>query len=111
MKGEAHSEKGQVEKDLTGLKSEGNESFENDSNFRLDIQSTLLATKKALDEDMKNLSITNVDAQNIQKLSQLFDLPASQAEAILKSNNNDIEKSIDNLLLRFSEFEKSKLAY
>ncbi|TRY52361.1 hypothetical protein CTYZ_00002853 [Cryptosporidium tyzzeri] len=99
------------EKDLTSLNTNNNEGLDGSSNFNFDIQSSLLATKKALDEDMKNLSIVNVDAGNIQKLSQLFDLSFTQAENILKANNNSVEKSIDDLLLNFSDFQNSRLDY
>ncbi|OII70803.1 uncharacterized protein cubi_00948 [Cryptosporidium ubiquitum] len=99
------------EKDLTGLNTNNNEGLDASSNLNFDIQSSLLATKRALDEDMKNLSIVNVDAGNIQKLSQLFDISLLQAENILKTNNNSIEKSVDDLLLNFSDFQNSRLKY
>ncbi|KAH8585023.1 uncharacterized protein ELE39_000974 [Cryptosporidium sp. chipmunk genotype I] len=99
------------EKDLTRLNTNNNEGLDASSNFNFDIQSSLLETKRALDEDMKNISIVNVDAANIQKLSQMFDLSPSQAENILKANGNSIKKSMDDLLLNFSDFQNSRLKY
>lgn len=60
---------------------------------------------------MQNLNIVNVDATNIQKLSQMFDISPIQAENILKSNNNSIRKSINDLLLNFSDFQNARLEY
>lgn len=48
------------EKDLTSLNTNNNEGLDGSSNFNFDIQSSLLATKKALDEDMKVSLLNNI---------------------------------------------------
>ncbi|KAJ1611575.1 hypothetical protein OJ253_831 [Cryptosporidium canis] len=99
------------EKDLTSLNASSCEGTEAGSKLNFDIQASLLAAKNAMDEDMKNLSIVHVDAANIQRLSQMFDISPTQAEATLKANNNSVEKSINDLLLNFSEFQNSKIKF
>ncbi|KAH7649685.1 hypothetical protein FG379_000945 [Cryptosporidium bovis] len=109
MKG-AQTEKKNTEKHLSdlNLKIEG---ITSNLEVNHDIQSKLLATKKALDEDLKNLSITSVDPDNVKKLSQMFDLSNNQAENILKSNKDNLYDSVRSLLLNFSEYEESKKQY
>ncbi|KAH8738639.1 hypothetical protein FG386_000634 [Cryptosporidium ryanae] len=99
-----------TEKQLADLNSTS-EGITSNLGVNYDIQLTLLATKKALDEDLKNLSIISVDLENVNKLSQMFDLSNVQAESILKSNRDNLNDSIKSLLLDFPEYDNAKKQY
>ncbi|OII71633.1 hypothetical protein cand_038740 [Cryptosporidium andersoni] len=71
------------------------------------VETSLKAAIKAFEKDIENSSNTKILPEDIKVISGLFDISLIDAENTLKVNNGNLNKTIESLMLDFSEFQNS----
>ncbi|KAL7065708.1 hypothetical protein ACR3K2_38480 [Cryptosporidium serpentis] len=71
------------------------------------VEISLKAAIKAFEKDIENSPKAKILPEDIKAISELFDISLINAENTLKVNNGNLNKTIESLMLDFSEFQNS----